>query len=560
MLDFVIVFQWLTKILEKLVLLSEWLLRPLGWIVLAVIIGLAAFLPGKGFRRMLDPFFWVLLVGAVIVNILFWNTLGYVTLLFFVPAAVFVLVESERVAKEKKVICRLGGFEWDRNDFCRGWLITGTTGCGKTQGGINNLLHQVFQNETAPPWGGVCIDEKGLYYEILVKMAETYSRSHHLKLLQTRPADAPADWRPPAIFNLLSNDKIPSGTYATAIVDTAAALSGGEGDKGFFKTQAHSQIAKGIDLLRVMGRSPTLTDLYDILQNQNRLKACLAEISPLVQAGNRDAIALDRHFTENFLKQPPDQLGGVIGTIYNYLNYFTHPEIAEVFCNANQTFDLSEIDQGAIVCVAMPQKFATERRYVSTILKLLFYQHVLNRFDNGKDLKSGRKNIVILWQDEAQRFVTVSDGNVDVIREAYGTTVMACQSKMSLVPPLGGKEKAQVTMLNLRNRIIMQAGDRECADMSADFVGKKMVWKKSYSHSDGGRSTSVSRSEEEQYHVKPHELMEFEKYTAIITHAAKGWKKSIVPPISPDGTLPDWYEGDVPFWFKAKRKRKKAKA
>ena len=55
-------------------------------------------------------------------------------------------------------MARLGGLTWRRNQFCRGWLITGDTGSGKTSSGINQLAHQVFQNE--PNWGGLCIDEK----------------------------------------------------------------------------------------------------------------------------------------------------------------------------------------------------------------------------------------------------------------------------------------------------------------------------------------------------------------------------------------------------------------
>ncbi len=34
---------------------------------------------------------------------------------------------------------RLGGLTWKRNQFCRGWLITGDTGSGKTSSGINQL-------------------------------------------------------------------------------------------------------------------------------------------------------------------------------------------------------------------------------------------------------------------------------------------------------------------------------------------------------------------------------------------------------------------------------------
>ena len=55
-------------------------------------------------------------------------------------------------------VAQLGGLKWKRNQFCRGWLITGDTGSGKTSSGINQLVHQVFQNE--PTWGGLCVDEK----------------------------------------------------------------------------------------------------------------------------------------------------------------------------------------------------------------------------------------------------------------------------------------------------------------------------------------------------------------------------------------------------------------
>jgi len=50
----------------------------------------------------------------------------------------------------------------------------------------------------------------------------------------------------------------------------------------------------------------------------------------------------------------------------------------------------------------MPQKFQTERRYVNTFLKLLFYNHALRRFDKTKAERAD-DNLLILWADEAQR-------------------------------------------------------------------------------------------------------------------------------------------------------------
>ena len=42
----------------------------------------------------------------------------------------------------KNCVARLGGLRWKRTQFCRGWLITGDTGSGKTSSGINQLAHQ----------------------------------------------------------------------------------------------------------------------------------------------------------------------------------------------------------------------------------------------------------------------------------------------------------------------------------------------------------------------------------------------------------------------------------
>ena len=76
---------------------------------------------------------------------------------------------------------------------------------------------------------------------------------------------------------------------------------------------------------------------------------------------------------------------------------------------ASNTYDFADIDRGKIICVAMPQKFQLERRYVNTAS------------EDG-----------------------MSDYNcIDVIREAQAAVVAAAQSSTSFVPPLG-REKARL--------------------------------------------------------------------------------------------------------------------
>ena len=186
---------------------------------------------------------------------------------------------------------------------------------------------------------------------------------------------------------------------------------------------------------------------------------------------------------------------------------------------------------------------ATERRYVSTLLKLLYYQHVSDRFDLKSDREAWiNKNVLILWQDEAQCFASEADKVVDKIREAYVTTVMATQSMLSLFPALGGKEKAEVVLLNLRNRVIFQFADEESAKHHADFIGKREVTRKDRSVSVSARQhTTFNYRKEEQHKIKPAVLRELPKYTAVVYHCDGKFRKVLLPPRDHKGNIAQWW-------------------
>jgi hypothetical protein len=437
---------------------------------------------------------------------------------------------------------RLGGLTWRRSQFCRGWLITGDTGSGKTSSGINQLAHQVFQNE--PTWGGLCIDEKGVYWETLAAMARHYCREHDLIHLQIRANDADVHWTPPHRYNLTGDRSIPFTTYAKFVVDTATSLGQG-GDKGFFKSQAQTHIAHALEMLFELSRPVTLAGAFELLSDRELLEEEMENLEALLETPRREAVYT--HFANRFLTQPDEQLGGVRETIANYLQYFLTPEVAEVFCTSESTFHFSTIDQGRIILTTMPQKFQTERRYVNTFLKLLYYNHALRRFDQAKADRA-KNNLLILWADEAQRFMTASeDGTsdyncVDVIREAGATVVAAAQSTTSLVPPLGN-DKAKVLTLNLRNRLIFRAADEADAVQAADFLGKKRVVKRSWGYSAGRASSNYSETEEHK--IKPHKLRNLRDHECVLVHCERGFRRVTLPPLESDGTTAKWFS-----WWK----------
>ena len=460
---------------------------------------------------------------------------GWAIAAFTTALGLFSLLSRE---SKPAFVAVLKGLRWKRGQFCRGWLITGDTGSGKTSSGINQLAHQVFRNEQR--WGGLCIDEKGVYWETLRAMAAHYNRSHDLIQLQIRPDDAPATWTPEHRFNLTGNRTIPFTTYAKFLVDTATSLGQG-GDKGFFKSQAQTHIAHALELLFESRQPVTLEGAFELLSDRDRLEQEIQSLGELHPSPRR--VAVVEHFTNRFLTQPDEQLGGVRETIGNYLQYFLTPEVAEVFCSRDSTFDVDDVDSGKIICVTMPQKFQTERRYVNTFLKLLFYNHALRRFDKARTDRAN-DNLIILWADEAQRFMTASeDGTsdynvVDVIREAGATIIAAAQSTTSFVPPLGN-DKSKVLTLNLRNRMIFRSADEQDAVQAADFLGKKRVVKRSWGYTAGKRT--VNYSQDEEHKIKPHKLRNLRDHECVLVHCERGFRRVTLPPLEADGKVARWF-------------------
>lgn len=438
------------------------------------------------------------------------------------------------------VVLRLGGFSWRMEDFCRGWLITGQTGTGKTAGALNAMLWQV--SKRCPNWGGVCVDDKGVYWETLARMLRELGREQDLILLQVRPPDATADWKPTHTFNFLDDPHLPFSAKAKIVCDVAGSL-GQRTEQSFFRTQAQVQMEFAFRALAAAGYEVTLEHAYDLFSEDSMLESV---VDGLRESDQPEADALVRHYEQAWAKQPAEQLGGVKATLSNYLKYFTDPDIAQVFCPLGKGISLDELDRGKIVCLSLPQRFQVERRYINTLLKLAFYSHALRRFDRPAAARRD-DNLLIFWADEAQKVVTASDDGmsdynvVDVIREARATVVAATQSYSSLIPPMGDERKARVFIANMANRVTFRAADEDSAKIAADTLGKRKAKRRTYGWSAGKRTNSWT--EEDRYYLEPHQLRKLQKFEAVVQHANGGFRRVTLPPRGTDGKVASWYRG-----------------
>lgn len=443
--------------------------------------------------------------------------------------------------RSRRVVLRLGGFAWTLEDFCRGWLITGETGSGKTLGGINAMLWEVSKN--CPAWGGVCVDDKGLYAETLGVMLTRLGRRDDLLVLEVRPDGAPASWQPPHTLNFLEDPYLPWSGKAKLVCDVASAL-GQRAEQSFFRTQAQVQIEFAFRVLATAGLPVTLETAYDLLTSATQLEETI-ELLGKQAAENPTAAELIDHYHASFLGQPAEQLGGVKSTVANYLKYFTDPDIAAVFCSHRKsTISLSDIDRGKIICVSVPQRFPVERRYIHTLLKLAFYSHALRRFDRPAAQRA-QDNLIIFWAGEAQKIVTASEDGlsdynvVDVMREARATFVGDTQAYTSLIPPMGDEKKAKVFIANMANRITFKAADEDSARIAADTIGKRTIRKRTYGWSAGRRTSSWTA--DEKYFIEPHEFRRLQKFCAVVQHCEKGFRRVTLPPRDATGKVASWY-------------------
>jgi hypothetical protein len=408
-----------------------------------------------------------------------------------------------------------------------------------------------------PPWGGFVCGEKGNEWQAIEALLRRHGREEDLCVLRTRPSWAPAGWSPAVRLNLVSMDDIPADTCAKLLVDTGLAVEESGTRDEFFVPQARDKIAWGLRLVRAVracsdaGRGttpeiPSLLTLFDILTVQESYRRYLLRCS-----GAYPGLATSEAFAEarfqlenNYWNQPPDQLGGVRSTLYNFLVPFAEPEIAEVFCS-DSTFDLRDIQLGKVVCLAIPQKFALQRRYVATLLKSLAYQIILERFDRRADHPDWlNRNVVLVEQDEWQRHAVRADCEVDVVREASGAVYAATQSQNAVWLKLGGRECAAPLIANLRNRWICQAATEECAEESSGLVSGRLARELSYSHGDGGRTTNVSFPE--RPFLPRRELRTLPPFHVVFAPAEGPWlyRTCIAMPATPEGDIPPWWFGD----------------
>lgn len=452
----------------------------------------------------------------------------------------FLMIGIARIFR-RRVILRLGSLSWTRQEICRHMLITGDTGSGKTTSGFQRILLQITKSE--PDWGGLVLGVKGDEHRFISQLFEANGRQTDLIHLQIRPEEESTRWLPPHRFNLVGDRSIPWMTHAKAIVDLSASMTEGV-QHAFFRPMAQIALANAFELLEEADFPVTITNAYKLITNRDFATGITRQFAKVTASERQQHLAEFFSSTLTHAKAH-EQREAIEGTIKTYLGFFLDPDIAAVFSSEQaDTFSFSHLENGAVITVTMPQRFQTERRYIQTYLKILFYYHILRRFDRNEK-RMEQRNLLLLVADEFQDLVTSSEDGIsdhkviDRIRSAGAAIIAGMQSELSADPAIG-IAKRKVLTLNMRSRMIFRAADSDGATASADFVGKSTKIKKSRT-SRPASGSSVTRSEQDEYLIKPFQLMRLRDHQAVVVHPSKRYRKLRLVPRDGRGCRYKWY-------------------
>ncbi|MES2704980.1 MAG: type IV secretion system DNA-binding domain-containing protein [Verrucomicrobiota bacterium] len=418
-------------------------------------------------------------------------------------------------AQKGSLMWEFCGERWTVEEGCQNWLVTGGIGSGKTNA-LNFLVHNLNQHQ--PDWGGLWLDNKGNSERELRGIMAAAGREEDVTVLRTGEGGKR--------YNVLAD---PAFTFETLGFAIAEIASGGDKSQHgkFFREQAALHSAQAMHALRVLEEPVTLQSIYPVLTDA---AATAAMVQKLLQSKHPEAPALHSHFQNKFLAMPGDQFGGVTGTLLNVLRPFQTPEVATVFAGeAPNDFAFQDLDDGKILCLSLPQRFPQERYALNALLKHLFYQFALLRYDRENVAAA---NVLCLWLDEAQHSLRSGAWGdyrfLDRLRAARCAVVIAMQDHTSCYPTLG-KDTAIVTLAQLRNRLIFSAPTFESAEISANFIGKREIQKVTRGF-NGGKS-SISRTPHEEHILKAQDITGLPNHRCHLYHANKRLRRKLCLPV-----------------------------
>ena len=380
--------------------------------------------------------------------------------------------------------------EWliiDKNGLFTGIIIFGSTGAGKTTACAYPFLDQLAKYGKESPderIGGLILDVKGDFWKEAVHILERNGRREDAVIIE--PGSG-------YYFNPVHYPHLDTKIIAERLYSVLENMNSNDGRQdSFWKDKSINLLANSLSLIRLCIGYATLSDVYEIVSDEGKLKNILDYAQNLIKLKSKN-IGIDL----NELKLAVSYFYGadhagldertkaiIKSESLRVCSDFIKPAFKETFCAPEQKLNFpgfqEVVNSGKIVILNMPEsKYGLTGKIIGIMLKLDYFRTVLNRvYKAVVDNSVNVKRPVLFICDEYQNYVTSGDIESDAeffarCRQSKAINIVLTQSYSSLKLKLGSEEKLNSLIGNIRSSVWLALSDDYSREKASKICDKE---------------------------------------------------------------------------------------
>ncbi len=380
--------------------------------------------------------------------------------------------------------------EWliiDKNGLFTGIIVFGSTGAGKTTACAYPFLDQLAKYGKESPderIGGLILDVKGDFWKEAVHILERNGRREDAVIIE--PGSG-------YYFNPVHYPHLDTKIIAERLYSVLENMNSNDGRQdSFWKDKSINLLANSLNIIRLCMGYVTLSDVYEIVSDEGKLKNMLDYARNLIKLKSKN-IGIDL----NELKLTVSYFYGadyagldertkaiIKSESLRVCSDFIKPAFKETFCAPEQKLNFpgfqEVVNSGKIVILSMPEsKYGLIGKIIGIILKLDYFRTVLNRvYKAVVDNSVNVKRPVLFICDEYQNYVTSGDIESDAeffarCRQSKAINIVLTQSYSSLKLKLGSEEKLNSLIGNIRSSVWLALSDDYSREKASKICDKE---------------------------------------------------------------------------------------
>ena len=378
----------------------------------------------------------------------------------------------------------------DENGLYQNFLISGTTGSGKTSSAIYPLTKQLIEYQN-PKIGMLILDVKGNFHKQVKQFCNIYDRENDLITIEIGGKFKYNPLHKPNVSPLILANRI----------KTILLLFSENNSDSYWLDKVEQVLCEAIKLCRIYNNNyVNFLELHKLITDNEYYILKTSVIKNLFQEKKLsekemyDTLTAINFFETEFYKLDSRVLSIIKSEITRITNLFINDlDILNTFCSKNKEdlnfTDFKEvINNNKIVVLNMNiAKHKNLSKIIAAYLKLDFQDEVLQSIENNN------VHTTAFICDEYHEYATSSDSNFFALsREAKCINIIATQSYTSILNTLKNEYSTKVIIQNLINKIWFRTDDMFTIEEAQKQLGREDKVKISKNISENSNDVNYS--------------------------------------------------------------------